>query len=561
MSRGSHFQRGRAEQRDLYADLGVAEGATDAEIKRAHHKLVLKAHPDKQGDPAEFRKVQEAYEVLIDPEQRQKYDMSREEEDPGYDDSDSYYSDGEEFQQYPAAQSYSSFEEYLRRAQEDARAKREFKEREERERAERQEAEQKRRADAEEKQRARDKTLTIEREEEARDSVIAREDRLHEKLMNSSKKMKQTVSRKNCSCQGCRDRFIRESDEMEKKKRDPKGHAERVALREKIALRKQEEAAREARKEAKRLAQEQRAAEKAAFEEAKAQEKAANEQAARERIHQQIAEQKAKEQAVAEEVAKRRKLEQRAKREAKKAAAREAKEAKAKESVELRAREAAEREAAEKAHRLAEQEALEATRRSATEQAGDRRAKIHCKHGKNCKYLANGTCVYGHHEDPPANNPLTGSPADQAQSQPPWESTKAGSTPASSSKPKTVEQKTGESGDPAPSQATEQENAPPGLLKNLSSAAKLKLSNSYIQTTKEAVVLKLLQEGTHVPAEGIAVDLGWTNAGYAPACFFCKFKKLKYSFRCPQGDAVACGRCKKRLSLVTPVDEAFMTME
>lgn len=50
-------RNGQAMQRDFYADLGVTEGTTDAEIKRAYRELVLKVHPDKQGDAAEFRKV------------------------------------------------------------------------------------------------------------------------------------------------------------------------------------------------------------------------------------------------------------------------------------------------------------------------------------------------------------------------------------------------------------------------------------------------------------------------------------------------------------------------
>jgi preprotein translocase subunit Sec63 len=57
MPRGSHFHHGHVEQRDLYDDLGLAEGATDADIRRAYRELVLKVHPDKQGDAAEFRMV------------------------------------------------------------------------------------------------------------------------------------------------------------------------------------------------------------------------------------------------------------------------------------------------------------------------------------------------------------------------------------------------------------------------------------------------------------------------------------------------------------------------
>lgn len=53
--------------RDLYADLGVAEDATQADIKRSYRELVLKTHPDKQGDPAEFRKVSRSLKYFSEP--------------------------------------------------------------------------------------------------------------------------------------------------------------------------------------------------------------------------------------------------------------------------------------------------------------------------------------------------------------------------------------------------------------------------------------------------------------------------------------------------------------
>ncbi|KOS17341.1 Chaperone protein DnaJ [Escovopsis weberi] len=66
---------------DPYEILGVAKDAQIAEIRSAHRKLVLKCHPDKVQDPAlkvqkqdEFQKVQQAYELLIDDKERQKYD-------------------------------------------------------------------------------------------------------------------------------------------------------------------------------------------------------------------------------------------------------------------------------------------------------------------------------------------------------------------------------------------------------------------------------------------------------------------------------------------------------
>ena len=44
--------------------LGLAVGASEDELKRAHRALAVKHHPDKGGEQREFLRVQEAYEVL-----------------------------------------------------------------------------------------------------------------------------------------------------------------------------------------------------------------------------------------------------------------------------------------------------------------------------------------------------------------------------------------------------------------------------------------------------------------------------------------------------------------
>jgi curved DNA-binding protein len=65
--------------KDYYHTLGVSKTATQEEIKKAFRKLARKHHPDvNPGDEAaaeKFKEISEAYEVLSDPEKRQKYDQ------------------------------------------------------------------------------------------------------------------------------------------------------------------------------------------------------------------------------------------------------------------------------------------------------------------------------------------------------------------------------------------------------------------------------------------------------------------------------------------------------
>src|SRR5260370_16980015 len=65
--------------RDYYETLGVPKTATEDEIRSAFRKLARKYHPDvakdKKAAEEKFKEINEAYEVLGDPEKRKKYDQ------------------------------------------------------------------------------------------------------------------------------------------------------------------------------------------------------------------------------------------------------------------------------------------------------------------------------------------------------------------------------------------------------------------------------------------------------------------------------------------------------
>ena len=67
-----------ATERDYYSILGVPRAASDAEVKRAFRKLAQQWHPDVNRDSGadeRFKEINEAYQVLSDPQRRQAYDM------------------------------------------------------------------------------------------------------------------------------------------------------------------------------------------------------------------------------------------------------------------------------------------------------------------------------------------------------------------------------------------------------------------------------------------------------------------------------------------------------
>ena len=61
---------------DPYTTLGVSKSASADEIKKAYRKLAHQHHPDKKGgNEARFKEVNEAYQVLSDPDKKARYDQ------------------------------------------------------------------------------------------------------------------------------------------------------------------------------------------------------------------------------------------------------------------------------------------------------------------------------------------------------------------------------------------------------------------------------------------------------------------------------------------------------
>jgi preprotein translocase subunit Sec63 len=74
------FDAERGRMKDYYAALGIDSDTSLGAIKSAYRKKASEFHPDKNtaaDAPARFREVQEAYDLLSDPQLRKEYDENR----------------------------------------------------------------------------------------------------------------------------------------------------------------------------------------------------------------------------------------------------------------------------------------------------------------------------------------------------------------------------------------------------------------------------------------------------------------------------------------------------
>ena len=78
-----------SKRKDYYKILGIDKSASEQQIKKAYRKLALVHHPDKQPDPEKkssaekkFKEVADAYEVLMDPEKKARFDNGEDLNEP-----------------------------------------------------------------------------------------------------------------------------------------------------------------------------------------------------------------------------------------------------------------------------------------------------------------------------------------------------------------------------------------------------------------------------------------------------------------------------------------------
>ena len=96
-----------------YSTLGVPQGATQDEIKRAYRKLAAQHHPDRGGSKEMFQTIQAAYGILGDEQKRQQYDLPQSHGfhfefggAPGFDFENIFSMFGQRFQQGQPGQSH-----------------------------------------------------------------------------------------------------------------------------------------------------------------------------------------------------------------------------------------------------------------------------------------------------------------------------------------------------------------------------------------------------------------------------------------------------------------------
>ena len=83
-------------------------------------------------------------------------------------------------------------------------------------------------------------------------------------------------------------------------------------------------------------------------------------------------------------------------------------------------------------------------------------------------------------------------------------------------------------------------------------AAQLRMAKNHIKDQQEKFLRALEDRGEEVEDKEYVMDIGWTKKKGAAKCLFCEEEIKYYSFRCPDGGAIACNPCKNNMCRFTP---------
>lgn len=84
--------------------------------------------------------------------------------------------------------------------------------------------------------------------------------------------------------------------------------------------------------------------------------------------------------------------------------------------------------------------------------------------------------------------------------------------------------------------------------------AKVRLAKEWIKKKQDQQIEELERRGQKLSLEEVTVNIAWVKTKGVATCFFCDIQIKQFSFRCPDGDAIACNPCKNKLSRFVPPD-------
>lgn len=82
--------------------------------------------------------------------------------------------------------------------------------------------------------------------------------------------------------------------------------------------------------------------------------------------------------------------------------------------------------------------------------------------------------------------------------------------------------------------------------------AQRRLARAQIAQKQEEYVMEVENSGEKLGEEEVIIDIGWAKKKGVAKCLYCDTDIRHYSFRCPEGGAIACNPCKNKLSRFAP---------